>query len=52
MITFRCKKCEQKAAYEYGDDNEGTGLCYYCFEDGMEEYEERRRQRIAEANEY
>lgn len=48
-----CNRC--RIPYEdedEDDDHFGTGLCYQCFEDGLEEHEERRRQRIAERNEY
>lgn len=36
------------------DDDEfpQTKLCYNCFEDGVEEYEIKRRERIARKNEY
>lgn len=48
----RCRRCN--SLYEDDEDNDefGTGLCYFCFEDSLEEYEERKRQRIAEQNEY
>lgn len=47
-----CKKCKQPYADEEGSDEFETGLCYHCFEEGVEEYEERRRDRIARSNEY
>lgn len=48
-----CKRCRQP--YFEGDeddDNFETDLCYCCFEDALEEYEERKRERIARQNEY
>lgn len=48
----RCRKCRQPFVCDEDDDEYGTGLCYWCFEGGVEEHEERRRQRIAEQNEY
>lgn len=48
-----CKKCRD--SYQEGeedDDNYRTGLCYHCFEDGVEEHEIRKRERIARQNEY
>ena len=47
-----CKKCRLPYHEDEDDDEFGTGLCYHCFEEGIEEYEERRRRRIAEQNEY
>lgn len=52
MIKFICKECRQPSGYEDGDENEDTGLCYHCFEDGVERAEERRLERIARSNEY
>lgn len=52
MKTFICKRCHGKATCDYDDDNEGTNLCYDCFEGALEEHEERKRERIARANEY
>jgi len=55
---FRCVKCGVMFAPDYDEDEHGnefivsTKLCYYCFEDGVEEAEERRRERIARNNEY
>jgi len=48
----KCKRCG--VAYHDDEDDDGfeTGLCYYCFEESLEEYEELRRQKIARANEY
>lgn len=51
-MRYTCKKCKQQAECEYDDDCEGTDLCYRCFEEGVEEYEERRIRRIQESNEY
>lgn len=53
--VLRCKKCQCRYQEEHSDDDDlsiGTGLCYHCFEEGVEEYEEKRRRRIAEQNEY
>jgi len=48
-----CKKCFKTFIDDDEDsDNHGTRLCYYCFEEEMENYEERRRERIALENEY
>jgi hypothetical protein len=53
MTPSTCKKC--RLPY-YDDDEEAdeyrTGLCYECFEASIEEYEERKRERIARQNEY
>ena len=46
------KKCRRPYFEDEDDDEYGTGLCYHCFEEGVEEYEERRRERIARENEY
>lgn len=48
----RCKKCRGAFTCEEDDDEFGTGLCYHCFEDSVEEAEERRRERIARENEF
>jgi hypothetical protein len=48
----RCRKCGDRFQCDEGDDEYGTGLCYHCFEDGLEVYEERRRERIARQNEF
>jgi protein-arginine kinase activator protein McsA len=47
-----CKKCRQPYEDDEDADEYGTGLCYHCFEESLEELEERRRERIARANEY
>jgi hypothetical protein len=52
MHKFVCKECFQKSEAEEGDDNFGTDLCCWCFEDGVERADESRRERIALANEY
>ena len=49
---MQCKRCDKTYIEEPETDNEGSGLCYFCFEVSLEEYEERRRERIAEQNEY
>lgn len=51
--TLTCKRCRDR--YEEGDENDDnfeTGLCYHCFEDALEDYEIRKRERIARQNEY
>jgi hypothetical protein len=47
-----CKSCDKSYSCDSIEDNFGTGLCHYCFEGALEEYEEHRRERIAIANEY
>lgn len=49
-FKFICKKCGVR--FEVEDDEEQTKLCYHCFEDSVEEFEEKRRERIARENEY
>lgn len=51
-INPTCKRCDRPYIYEPGADEFSTGLCYHCFEDAIEEYEEKRRERIALENEY
>ena len=48
----RCKRCGDSYHDDEDDDGYETGLCYRCFEDSLEEYEEKRRERIARENEY
>lgn len=50
----RCAKCGDKFEPEEDDDGEiiQDKLCYHCFEDGVEEHEIRKRERIARENEY
>lgn len=52
MLQFTCKKCGEQAECDYDDENEGTNLCYDCFEEALQNYEERRLERIARDNEY
>lgn len=47
-----CKRCHRKYFDDEDDDGFETMLCYECFEESLEEYEELRRRRIAERNEY
>ncbi len=47
-----CKRCRLSYYEDEDYDSFETGLCYNCFEDSLEEYEELRRERIARANEY
>jgi formylmethanofuran dehydrogenase subunit E len=48
----KCKRCNEPYYEEDDYDSFETGLCYHCFEDSLEEYEERKRERIARENEY
>ena len=48
----RCKECDRTYFYDEENDEFGTGLCCYCFEGALEQYEEDRRRKIAERNEY
>ena len=52
MTENTCKKCGLPYEEEEGDEGFDTGLCCRCFEDSIEEYEIRRRERIARENEY
>lgn len=52
ILKFVCKECHQLSEADKDDDNYGTYLCYWCFEDGVEKAEEKRRERIARQNEY
>jgi hypothetical protein len=47
-----CRSCSRLYVDDPKTDEFGTGLCSYCFEGGLEEYEDRRRERIARENEY
>jgi len=53
---LKCQRCGGAFKAEWiGDDDNGflqDKLCYDCFEDSLEEYEERKRERIARKNEY
>lgn len=51
-MQHKCRKCQRLYEDDDRDDNYETGLCYACFEDGVEDYEERRRERIARENEW
>ena len=52
MERGNCKCCGERYENEPGDDAYETGMCYHCFEESLEEHEERKRERIARANEY
>lgn len=52
MHSFTCEECKRPSVCEDRDENAGTGLCYDCFEAAVEAADERRRERIARANEY
>ena len=47
-----CKKCNRPYQDDPDDDGHGTKLCYECFEESLEDFEEKRRERIARSNEY
>lgn len=55
---FKCIRCGCNFQPEYVEDADGeeyavsVHLCYHCFEEGVEEHEERKRERIARENEY
>lgn len=49
---LRCRKCQHAYREHEDDDGLGTGLCGDCFEASVEDYEERKRERIARENEY
>lgn len=51
-MKLRCSQCRRYYEEDEGDDCFGTGQCYICFEEGLEEYEIRKRERIARQNEY
>jgi len=48
----RCKECNREYDPDENEDDFDCGLCYHCFEAGVERAEERRLRRIAEQNEY
>lgn len=52
----RCQKCGDFFQAEWiGSAERGfmqDKLCYECFEESLEEHEDRKRGRIARANEY
>ena len=47
-----CKRCRERYHEDEDDDHFESGLCYHCFEDVLEDWEERKRERIARQNEY
>lgn len=52
----RCQKCGDFFQAEWiGSEENGymqDKLCYSCFEDSLEDYEDNKRERIARENEY
>lgn len=54
----KCLKCGNLFVPEIADGADGeqyevnTKLCYTCFEDGVEDFEEKRRERIARESEH
>lgn len=53
-VFLKCLKCGDQFLPDRDDDGEIVSgkLCYHCFEDGVEEHEERKRERISRQNEY
>jgi hypothetical protein len=51
-VKETCSRCFRFYQDDEEDDSHGTGLCWQCFEVDLEEFEEERRRRIAEENEY
>jgi transcription elongation factor Elf1 len=57
-MCLACEKCNKKESnivrVEYSQDMDMyvCGACERAFEDSVEEYEERKRRRIQEQNEY
>lgn len=51
---FKCKKCGEGFLPDLDHDGEivSEKLCYFCFEDALEEFEEKKRERIARENEF
>lgn len=54
MEMHKCQRCGEQVLPDLDDDGEimSNKLCYHCFEDALEEHEERKRERIARENEY
>lgn len=52
MEKFRCKECDRPCVDDEDAEEHSTGLCSYCFEGALEDYEDDKRRRIAEDNEY
>lgn len=50
----KCRRCGELFLPDLDDRGEivSDKLCYYCFEDALEDFEEKKRERIARANEY
>lgn len=58
-MSFKAKKCQKCGDFfepEWiGSEEQGflqAKLCYDCFEDSLEDFEENKRERIARSNEY
>jgi formylmethanofuran dehydrogenase subunit E len=51
-MRIRCQNCGEYFLNDEDHPEYGKKLCYYCFEDGLEDHEERKRERIARENEY
>lgn len=52
-MLSKCKRCgDEFIAEEIEPGWFQDRLCYDCFEDALEEHEERKRERIARENEY
>jgi len=53
VVKCKCMRCGDMFEPEEIEDGWFQDkLCYHCFEEGVEEHEERRRERIARENEY
>lgn len=54
VLKPKCQKCNAPFELEYDDEGYPLSekLCYYCFEDGVEEAHFNRLERIALENEY
>lgn len=55
MKVCHCQCCGDPFVPQWDDalaDYVSLKLCYHCFEDSVEDYEEHHRERIARQNEY
>lgn len=52
MEKLDCQRCGRKFLFDEDDEEAQRKLCYDCFETSLEEFEEKRRERIARENEY
>lgn len=51
---FKCLKCGDQFLPDRDREGElvSDKLCYHCFNDAIEDFEEKKRERIARQNEY